>query len=202
MRSFSENESRVLQRVAVRCMYEWVTCVAACCSAMHVWMSHVCCSVLQCDACMNESRTTFSSWVDVIDKEIEIFLGEIEPYSLETHLHIWMSHVPQMNESCPTYECIEIFLGEMEFYSFESHLHMSSHTCESVTSHTWLSHVTHMNESRHTYDWVILHIWMSHVTRMNESRHTREWVTLHTWLSHVTHMNESSYTYEWVMSQI
>jgi len=188
------NESSVLQRVAVQCMYEWVTCVAACCSAMHVWMSHVCCSVLQCNACMHESRTTFSSWVNVINKKIEIFLGEIEPYSLETHLHIWISHVPHMNESCPTYECIEIavccsayeciqiFFGEIESYSFESHRHVSSHTCDWVTSHTcgWVT--------SHTCDWVTSHTWLSHVTNMNESRHTHESCHIYTYDSFMLHI--------------
>ena len=30
------------------------------------------------------------------------------------------------------------------------HMHGSRHTCEWVTSHMWMSHVTHVNESRHT----------------------------------------------------
>jgi len=85
-------------------------------------------------------------------------------------LHIWMSHVAHMNESCHTYEW--------------------------VMSHIWMSHAAHMNESCHTYEWVMPHIWLSHVTHMTESCRTYEWVMSHVWMSHVTHMNESCHTYE------
>jgi len=42
-------------------------------------------------------------------------------------LHLWVSHVTHMNESCHTYEWAK--------------------------SHIRMSHVTHMNESGHTYEW-------------------------------------------------
>jgi len=79
---------------------------------------------------------------------------------------------------------------------------VSSHTCEWVMSHIWMSHVTHMNESCHTSEWVMSHIWMSHVTHLNESCHTYEWVMSHIWMSRVIHLNESCHRCEWVMSHL
>ena len=112
--------------------------------------------------------------------------------------HIWMSHVPHMNESCPTYECVM----------------SSSHMCRrslklilrGPVSHVWMSHVPLMNASCQTYvDTVCApiprvalchtHEWVSrHVPLMNASCHTHEcmnWLSSHKWMSHVTHANAS-----------
>ena len=81
-------------------------------------------------------------------------------------LHLWMSHVTHMNESCHTYEC--------------------------VMSHIWMRHVTHMNESCHTYEcalpcatrtWAhaMLHIRISHICLCS----------MYVCMCYVTHMNGS-----------
>jgi len=82
--------------------------------------------------------------------------------------HVWMSHVPHMNDSCPTYYLPDSAWTQWDFKS---------------KTDRWMSHVTCMDESCHTYESVMSRIWMSHVTHMNES--------CHIWISHVTHMNES-----------
>jgi len=81
-------------------------------------------------------------------------------------IHVWMSHVTRMNESCHTYKW--------------------------VISHIWMSHVTHTNACICAATWLSArgivwckwscHRYMRHVTRMNESCRTR--------------MNESCHTYE------
>jgi len=111
-------------------------------------------------------------------------------------LHVWMSHVTHMNDSCHTYEWI--------------------------MTNIWMRHVSNLNESCHTYEWVMSHIWMSHGTHMNEICCTDGWVTSHsdvTWLiymcnmshtmSGVSDMKESClkyervmYEYKWVMTHV
>jgi len=48
------------------------------------------------------------------------------------------------------------------------------HTCESVMSHIWMSHVTHVNETYHEWDVTneMSHSRMGYVTHVNESCHT------------------------------
>jgi len=123
--------------------------------------------------------------------------------------HIWMSHVPHMNESCPTYECVM----------------SSSHMCRrslklilrGPVSHVWMSDVTRMNESCPTYECVMsnicrhslcsnstcgpvshvgmCHLWMRHVTLMNvwtDSHHINGWVMSHMQMRHAC--RRGSYT--------
>jgi len=108
---------------------------------------------------------------------------------------IWMSHVTRTSESCLT--CI---------------------SCESLLSHTQMSHgtrvhATHVNESD-SYSpsnvtelqmcWVLSHVWMTHVTRVNhvthvnDSCHTCQWVMSKIWVCHVTHIYASYCTPRWV----
>ena len=83
--------------------------------------------------------------------------------------HVWMSHVPYMNESWHTYEWVKLNIWTGQKYS-----RISNFAPARVMSHVWMSHVTHMNESCHTYKCVMSHVWMSHVTRINESYYTYE----------------------------
>jgi len=108
-------------------------------------------------------------------------------------LHICMSHITHMSESC--------------------HTHAGVESC-----HMWMSHVipvnesctgTYMNESCHTYERVMSHICMSHVPYEWVTSHiwlrikscpTCEWVKSHMWMSHVTNTNKTCPTHEWVMA--
>jgi len=129
--------------------------------------------------------------------------------------HIWMSHVPHMNESCPTYIW--------------------------VISHTWISHVKHIiwhglsarlqtraarssTSTKQSHKWVMSHMLTSNAPHMNQSCPTYIWGVSHVYMSHVPHIiwhgsfvylhtraalcqrsnqtNESCPTFEWVMSHI
>jgi len=80
------------------------------------------------------------------------------------NLHVCLSHVTCMNESC--------------------------HTCEWVTSHVGTSHCTQIpkkasarkRESCHVREWVMSHMWLSHVKRKNESCHTDKGVMSQIWM--------------------
>jgi len=96
--------------------------------------------------------------------------------------HIWMRHVPHMNESCPTYECVM----------------SSSHMCRrslklilrGPVSHVWMSDVTRMNESCPTYECV-----MSNICRHSLCSNSTCGPVSHTWMS-----QSACATYECVMS--
>jgi len=72
-----------------------------------------------------------------------------------------VSHVPDMNESCLTYECV---MSHMSM-GHDPRMNASCLTYECVMSHTWISHVSQMNESCLTYEWILSHTWMSHVSQ-------------------------------------
>jgi len=129
--------------------------------------------------------------------------------------HVWMSHVPRMNESCPIYE------GVMSptYVRLEGIWWLLSGVWvwerELVSSHAWMSHVPCMNEPCPMYEWVMYSIWMSHVLCMNVSCPIYEWVMSHTWMRDGSRENsanakwcvcdrenESCRMYEWVMSYI
>jgi len=131
--------------------------------------------------------------------------------------HMRMSHVTHahMNESCHTrthtWSC----------HAYGLRINESCHTCDWVTSHIWVSHVTHMTRWRQLamrcrgkdilyMKFVMSQIWISHVTCMNKWRHIHEWVMSHTWrdrgnlpcaaegeISFI--WNSSCHRYEWVM---
>jgi len=101
-------------------------------------------------------------------------------------IHMWISHVTRINESCHTYEWVMS-------HRWVSHV---THINEWVMSHISMSHVTHMqrgvtdvNQSRHPYSRVLLPMQMRQVTCINENVtcHLYERVVSHIWISHVTH---------------
>jgi len=155
----------------------------------HIWRNRVTCNICTQLASVTLNVRIWTSHVT----HIQVFfreLARLAPPGTRSMLHIWMSHVSPLNESCLTYEW--------------------------VVSHAWLSHVTHMNESFHTYEWVQMneschryewgmsHLGISHVAWacMNELWHTDEWIMSQIWMPHVTDMNESCLRYEWVMSHL
>ena len=97
--------------------------------------------------------------------------------------HMLMGHVTLMNESCPTYECVAL-------------MNESCHTYWWVMSHMWKSHAPRMHESYHTHEWVMSHMWMGRVTHMST---TYESYVSHIWVRQFTHIDESCHTYERVM---
>jgi len=124
-------------------------------------------------------------------------------------LHIKVSYVKHMNESCHTYEEVISHMNESchTHKWVMSHIWMSYVTYELFMSHTWRSPATHMKASCHTYKWVKSHMRMIHATNTNESCrtyewgiHTYEWVLSHIWTSHVTRMNESHHldNHSWI----
>ena len=71
------------------------------------------------------------------------------------------------------------------------------------------SHATYVTEARHTCDWVTSHMWLSHVTLVDCYLH-QLWkqktkfarVMPHLKLSHVAHVTESRHICDWVMSHM
>jgi len=110
-------------------------------------------------------------------------------------LHIWMGHIPDMNESCHKSERtvawrlrIHIFVWLDLFMSVTWLIHVCDMT-HSCVRHDWFICVTwhicdlFMNEQvpwppnnrdicRETFKWVMSYIRMSTVTYMKDSRHT------------------------------
>ena len=216
MRSFSENESRVLQRVAVRCMYEWVT-------------NHF----------LPLSRRNQQGNWDLFRRDRTLFSWD-PPTHMNESCPIWINNVPHMNVLrsfaersnpillSPTCTCHVTHKNE----SRHTHVIESCRTHDWVTSHVWMSHVAHMNESCPTYEWVIIDgqwvidphlgvdLFICVTSNMNGSWRTYEWgtwpgtlltlyssyiydwVMSHILMSHVPYMNESCPIYEWIMSHI
>jgi len=142
---------------------------------------------------------------------VSFFLGiSPSPFSLslacKQHTHT-CTHVFSLSLSLSPSRFLFLSLSQLAIMRWLG-LIESLHTCECVTSHVWMSHVTHLwmshvshlNGSCHTSEWVTSRIWMSHVTHLNDSCHTSEWVMSHIWMIHVTHPNEWCYTHECVMS--
>jgi len=73
-------------------------------------------------------------------------------------IHVWMSHVIYMFESCHTYEWATQMNESWYPWTFTS-----------------LAPQTE-GDSRNRKNRSVKHVWMSHVTRMNESCHTHVWV--------------------------
>ena len=118
--------------------------------------------------------------------------------------HIWMSHVSHMNESCLTYEwkatCVQYQKTTTWSMTHVTHMNESCLTYKRVMSHTWMRH-PRMNQFCLTCQWVMSHIWISHVSHINVSCCTLECV-IYVWISFISPVNESCLTYEWVMSHI
>ena len=113
-----------------------------------------------------------------------------------------MSHVPRVNESCPTYEW-----GMSHIWrNHVLHAIESCPTCEcEVGGRTprmctlRMSHVPRVNDSCPIYELIMSYIWMScisHAIESYESCPTYEWFMSHIWRNHVVHMNESCPTCE------
>jgi len=134
-------------------------------------------------------------------------------------VHIWISHVAQMNESWRIYLIRGTLGGTSPGFGGCSTLYVAhiwmiylmlcctgrwvmSHANEWVMVHIGMSHDTYMNALIN----IMSHLSMSHVARMNESCHTYERVMSHMSMSHVArkrmshgaHMNESWHVYAWV----
>jgi len=116
--------------------------------------------------------------------------------------HIWMSHVPRINESCHTCEAVTwgwwrhpqclylqcvvavcCCIAESAIFVLAVCCSVVLH-CVARSWHTWSWYVPESTAFCHAYEWV------SHVTCMNESCNAFEQVMSHTWMSHDTHMND------------
>jgi len=199
-----------------------------------MWMSHV--------AHMHESCHTYEGGISLclpVYYHIQLWwvmiqINESCPTCERVTTHMWMSHVAHMHESCHTYEggislCLPVCY-HIQLWWVMIQINESCPTCERVTTHIWMSHVTH--------EWVMSHLWMNHFsaspsllphtssmghetlnrvmshmwtrhghdTHMNESCHTCEqaMAMTHIWMSHVTHVNNPWpwHTYEWDMSHM
>jgi len=135
------------------------------------------------------------------DREERVF------FLLNSHFHLWMSHVTHAWVASHKYESCHTGMSHATHAWVMSHMPVMSHVNESC--HTRMSHVTrvwvmsHMNGSCHTCMSHVTHEWV--VSRMNSSRvepNLNDFKYLeacHTWMSHVTrewvisHMNESRY---------
>ena len=142
---------------------------------------------MSCVTRVNESCHTRELWV-----KLHIWMVRVP---IKCVMCTWLIHMCNLTHSYVWHESSYTF----EWYTFEwsaldidhlnlrvqkeiinwlirmrhvTHLNKSRHTCECVTSRTWMSHVTHVNESCHTCEWVMSQMWMSHVTHVNESCHT------------------------------
>jgi len=111
--------------------------------------------------------------------------------------HIWMSHVPHMNELSPSYEWLIQWIIFMQMWggappmklggTSVSHMNQSCHLwC--VVSHIWMSHVPHINTSCLFYEWPIQY----YVCKCQGVHH--RWNST-TWMNHFSHVNESCPTY-------
>jgi len=133
--------------------------------------------------------------------------------------HIWMSHVPHMNKTCPTY------VWAMSHIWMRHVPHITRHNlCACWRTRAALCQQgDHTNESCPTYVWVMSHIWacltceriMSHIQHdvIGMLGYVRAPVYVNKAvkrLRHVPHMNESCPTYvyeacltcEWIMSHM
>jgi len=70
-------------------------------------------------------------------------------WGVQLALHMWMSHVTHVNDSCHTCECV---MSHM-WMRHVTHVNESCHTCERV------HHVTQINESRDTYECSVSRTW-------------------------------------------
>ena len=87
--------------------------------------------------------------------------------------HMQMSQVTHMNESCHTYECdmSHIWMSGIVRVGDQVRLELLWRKTVNESCYTllWLNRLTHKKGSSHTCEWVMSHIWMSYVTHVNES---------------------------------
>jgi len=116
---------------------------------------------------------------------------------LQISLHVWVRHVPHVNES--TYERVMSHTWTTRLMPrsmrVDTLLQINIvprclYTCERVMSHVWMSHFSRMSESCLTYERVIYHV--AHLIYIVCRRSNLHWglfdVTQHTWVSHVAHV--------------
>jgi len=107
-------------------------------------------------------------------------------YSTQQHwtqAHIWIVHVPRVDESWSTYR---------------QRCHSAQQDSKLKAGLTWRSHVPHMHESYLTYEWVMSHIWIRHTPythRCHSPQQAAELKAGLTSMSHVPHDNESCHTH-------
>ena len=81
---------------------------------------------------------------------------------------IWIFHVPNTNESCPTHK--------LDICAYAQHSRRNNRagaaTVVSQSDTIWMRHVQYTNESCLTYEWVMSHIWTNYVSRTHE-KHMR-----------------------------
>ena len=86
--------------------------------------------------------------------------------------HMWMGHVPFLNESCPTCHCVMFYVSMCHV----THMDESSHKL----SHILIQHSSHAcgYKSCHTNAWVMWYVWLDDVTNVNTSiLHIRQYYT-------------------------
>jgi len=155
----------------------------------HIWRNRVTCNICTQLASVTLNVRIWTSHVT----HIQVFfreLARLAPPGTRSMLHIWMSHVSPLNESCLTSEWVMSHI----WMSCCTRMIESCHTHERVLSHVWMS----------SDEWVVSQIWMRYVSPRNKSCRMGmyEWVVAHRRMNHVTDMNASCHRYEWVMSQI
>jgi len=128
---------------------------------------------------------------------------------------LWMSHVPSVNESCPSCQWIMSVLRKRHVPPVnETRDSCEEDVCMALLflSRYALSHVPPVNESCPSCEWVMSLMWMSHVPHTNEpylnqwfiahiSRCGMHWVTSLLSMGHVPHANEP-YLDQWFIAHI
>ena len=137
-------------------------------------MSHA--SHIMNESCHMYERMCHATYPSFVEESFHVYMLAI--------VHIWISQVTCMHESCHVYS-YDIWTSRVAY------MNESCHTYEWVMSHTCMNHVIYMNKSFHIYERVISHIWISQSTYMNKSRHIYEWVTspTHTCIYVYTHIH-------------
>jgi len=125
---------------------------------------------------------------------------------MKEHVHVWLSRVTRMHESCHTYERVMSHVlapidNDVLYICIHIHVYVYVYMNESCP---W------MIESCHMYTWVMSHVWKSHV-RCSCSRLGGSPVCLYKYiyLYIYVYMNESCpcviescHMYAWVMSHV
>ena len=126
----------------------------------HVWHDSFTCVTLLIHTCdMTHSHVWHDSQVDqVINKVIVEVTGAEHEQRLKKALevcvmsHMWIILVTRVNQSCCAYVWVVSHVNEScrtyeisTINSWKGHSRYEScHTCETVSSHVWISHVAHM----------------------------------------------------------
>jgi len=143
-----------------------------------------------------------------------IHMWDVTEAYVRHDIFIWSSHVPYMNMSCLTYECVTSHIWTM-LSTYEwvmSHVErVMSHiliktrpTYERVVSHIWSSHVPHRNQTGHVYKSFVSHICINYVSHIESCpshvpQNNKSWVYGRIisliWMSHVPYVHQLYFTY-------